>query len=286
MNDDNNSFSKKDLFIPFNIPDTEWETYWTKIVIDLRYRHWLENYADLFIKQELKGLGGSHLVIFTGPPGTGKTSLALGYSNYVASRIKSKTMCLQTNAALWRSHWLGEAAKLVKDAFDVVRLSSNHYPTIVIIDEMETVAVSRARTVNTTEPSDVISSVNELLTQIDRLRHLKAQNGVLILATTNLSIAVDEAVLSRADLVIPFKMPDENARFQIIANMLNNLRANGYRLNGVSAEKLSEHTGGLSGRDLEKLGLRALLEKPKEARVLGEDDFLNAVDVSKLHQQT
>lgn len=53
---------------------------------------------------------------------------------------------------------------------------------------------------NGNEPSDAIRVVNCLLTQIDKL---KKRGNVLVIATSNITEAIDVAFIDRADIKVP-----------------------------------------------------------------------------------
>lgn len=65
----------------------------------------------------------------------------------------------------------------------------------VLIDEVESLTAARKSAASGMEPSDAIRVVNALLTQLDKL---KRRPNVLIMSTSNLTEAVDEAFLDRA----------------------------------------------------------------------------------------
>ncbi len=54
------------------------------------------------------------------------------------------------------------------------------------------------------EPSDAIRVVNALLTQLDTLH---SYSNVLVLATSNLTAAIDDAFMDRADLKLYVGLP-------------------------------------------------------------------------------
>jgi SpoVK/Ycf46/Vps4 family AAA+-type ATPase len=68
----------------------------------------------------------------------------------------------------------------------------------VLIDEVETLTASRQGGMSGSEPGDAVRVVNAVLTQLD---HIKTLKNVLVLATSNLTDAIDPAFLDRADLV-------------------------------------------------------------------------------------
>lgn len=67
----------------------------------------------------------------------------------------------------------------------------------VLIDEVESIAGARDLALSRSEPSDAVRVVNALLTKLDALRQLP---NVLVLATSNVSRAVDVAFIDRADI--------------------------------------------------------------------------------------
>lgn len=268
----NNSLMGEEYLKPTELPNKQWCGFWDEIVIDDRWRRSLENYASLFLKHELKDYSGSGVLLFQGPPGTGKTTLAKGFANFIANKVKRKTMVYEVKAASWRSFKLGQTSQFVEYAFNAIQLSARHFPTILIVDELETIAISRKRTLGSTEPSDVISAVDELLKQVDRMQQeQESGRGVLIIATSNLVHAIDEAVLSRVDLQIPFVLPDKRSRIVILKNKIDNLRSLGHVLNESEIQQIADDTEGFSGRELSKLPLRVKIGANGQTNLTAED---------------
>lgn len=90
-----------------------------------------------------------------------------------------------------------QSGKLVQKLFDQIADLAEDQRTLVmvLVDEVESL-VMRRDSGNSTEPSDSIRAVNAVLTQIDRLRK---HPNVLVLTTSNITDALDQAFLDRAD---------------------------------------------------------------------------------------
>ena len=214
------------------------------------------------------------MIIFHGPSGTGKTSLAKGLANYVAQKQIGGTTCFWVNAESWRDHRLGESSKAVSQAFETIYMAARNGNVILIIDELEAVAISRQRTLNANEPSDVITSVDILLNQIDLIQQAYS---VLIICTSNLVGAIDSALLNRADLCVPFDLPNLENRIQILNHHLSLLGEHPHQLTSDELAMLGKQTEGLSGRELAKLPLQARLEAADISRQVQLKDYLRVI---------
>lgn len=67
----------------------------------------------------------------------------------------------------------------------------------VFVDEIETLAARRERALSSKEPFDAVRAVNALLTGLDRLKH---HHNVIVICTSNLVTALDQAFLDRVDI--------------------------------------------------------------------------------------
>lgn len=67
----------------------------------------------------------------------------------------------------------------------------------ILIDEVESLASARQSALSGTEPGDAIRVVNAVLTQLDALRY---RQNVLVMATSNVTEAIDLAFIDRADI--------------------------------------------------------------------------------------
>lgn len=146
--------------------------------------------------------------------GTGKTTLCRALSQKLSIRLLSRyptAVLVQINAHALFSKFFAESAKLVLRVFKTLhmRLDEGGFVCVVMgmkiiyVDEVESLTAARQAAISGNEPADSIRVVNCLLTQIDRL---KARGNVLVLATSNITAAIDVAFLDRADLIVRMKL--------------------------------------------------------------------------------
>lgn len=129
---------------------------------------------------------------------------------------------IEINAHSLFSKWFSESGKLVAQLFERIRhLTSDQRRLVcVLVDEVESLAAARTAALNGVEPSDSIRVVNALLTQLDRL---KANANVLVMATSNITDAIDVAFVDRADLQLFVGPPDLAARYAILESCIEEL---------------------------------------------------------------
>jgi SpoVK/Ycf46/Vps4 family AAA+-type ATPase len=134
------------------------------------------------------------VLLFTGPPGTGKT-----YTAEAIAGALGKKLCV-VDYSMLESCWVGETEKNIARLFKDVAASGG----VLFLDEAD--AVLRAR--NPDEPSWATREVNVLLKTIEEF------SGILIMAT-NLNPVLDKALARRVDMVVEFDNPDERLRRRI-----------------------------------------------------------------------
>lgn len=168
-------------------------------------------------------------LLFVGPPGTGKTSLALAMAK------KLKMPLLEVRLAMITSQYLGETSKNIDRIFDLARRLS---PCILFIDEFDFVARSRV----TEDNGAMKRAVNMLLKNIDTISFVK--NGVLLIGATNHPGMLDEAAWRRFDDVVEFPLPDFAMRREILQKITRCLDCT------CDYDGLANETEGFSGADL------------------------------------
>ncbi|MDH7593759.1 MAG: ATP-binding protein [Methanomicrobiales archaeon] len=168
-------------------------------------------------------------MLFVGPPGTGKTSLALALSKELHMPV------LEVRLSMITSQYLGETSKNIDRVFDFAKRIS---PCILFIDEFDFVAKSRI----TDDHGAMKRAVNMLLKNIDRTSLVR--DGVLLIAATNHPQLLDEAAWRRFDDVVEFPMPDEGTRRMILEKILQNVE------HDCDLDILAVRTEGFSGADL------------------------------------
>jgi SpoVK/Ycf46/Vps4 family AAA+-type ATPase len=215
----------------------------------------------------------SGLIVLAGPPGTGKTTLAQGLAQASALAVAARgaTTLIEIDPHAMPSEMLGESQRnVVRLLRDVVPSLAGPRPhVVVVIDEVESFAVRRSLASFETNPVDVQRATDAVLAGLDHLA--SALPGAVVVTTTNFVSAVDEAFLSRADLVVELGLPDARARARIIEAALADLAVAWPSLKDLASdaalhEEVAGATAGWDGRRLRKLPLAVLGADPALAR--------------------
>jgi len=215
-------------------------------------------HREFLLKHRIHEVGK---LLFVGPPGTGKTSLALAMSHAMHMPI------LEVRLSMITSQYLGETSKNIDRIFEFAKKLS---PCILFIDEFDYVAKSRV----TDDHGAMKRAVNSLLKNIDKMNLVK--NGVLLIGATNHPQLLDEAAWRRFDEVVEFSLPSEEMRERILKKITHSVGCD------CDFRYLAAQTDGLSGSDLRMLVKEAILSSIMDGRkTLAQTDIEKGIQMVK-----
>jgi SpoVK/Ycf46/Vps4 family AAA+-type ATPase len=140
-------------------------------------------------------------------------------------------------------------------------------PSLVLLDEVESMAVARSESSLSANPVDVHRATDAVLTAIDELA-VTAPHLVFVV-TSNFVRGLDEAFLSRADVTIEFPMPNAAALHMIITDVLRGLGERYAPLTTLADDPglhdIALAVVGIDGRQARKLVSRALAQRIETA---------------------
>ncbi|HID26294.1 MAG TPA: ATP-binding protein [Methanosarcinales archaeon] len=218
-----------------------------KIIKAIEYRDYLEQI----------GLYEIGKLLFIGPPGTGKTSVARALSEHIGLPI------LEVKLSMVTDKYLGETSKNIDRVFE---LAKRLQPCILFIDEFDFIAKTRT----SDEHASLKRAVNTLLKAIDNISLV--DDGVLVIGATNHPKLLDSAAWRRFDEIVEFPLPDTEMRKKIMDIILSKIKGE------FDTQIIAEKTNGYSGSDLRMVVREAVLDALVEERmVLNQEDILRAI---------
>jgi len=252
------------------VPDPAFDPLWDAIVVPPIVKARLLRSALLslalrpklsFEKTALHGLA-----VLYGPPGTGKTTLARGLASQLAPLAGSKrARFIEVNPHGLMSAEHGQSQRKVAELLGdhIPRLADDGLPTVVLLDEVESMAVARSEASLSANPADVHRATDAVLTALDA--NAAGAPNLFIVATSNFTQALDAAFLSRADVAIEVPAPDKNGALAILQQTLTGLSEAFPPLATLAKDaglkRIATKLAGTDGRRIRKAVMEAMLNR-------------------------
>lgn len=226
------------------------------IVLPMKYK---EKFEAIGIKPP-KG------VLMHGPPGTGKTMMAR------ACAASTEATFLKLAGPQLVQMFIGDGAKIVRDAFDLAREKA---PTIIFIDELDAIGMKRSGGGELSGVREVQRTMLELLNQLDGF---SGNSDVKIIAATNRPDVLDPALLrsGRLDRKIELPHPNEDGRARV---MQIHSRKMNVDKDDVNFQELARMTEDFNGAQCKAVCVEAGMEALRRgATELKHEDYVIGIN--------
>jgi cell division protease FtsH len=194
-------------------------------------------------------------VLFVGPPGTGKTSMARAIAREADAEF------ITAAGSEFVNMYVGVGAANVRKLFEKARnlLRTGKCKSVIIfIDEIDALG-SRSETEGGGGTIEYNQTLNQLLTEMDGF---KRDENILVIAATNREDVLDAALLrpGRFDRRAYFKLPEKDDRLAILKHYCKGRPVD----QTVDLAAIAEKAYDMSGADLKNIVNEASIEAARE----------------------
>lgn len=261
----------KTLFAPLLFSNKSHRIGWDEIIINQSLKEQLLSTIELLQspQQALKyGIDVPKGMIFHGPPGTGKTTIARAFASTAGLNFFS------VKADDIISKWVGESEKNLSQLF---QSAEQHKPAVIFIDEIDTIGRMRGDK-SQAWAENLLNHFLQLLDGIEKME------GVYVIGATNRIDLVDDALkrAGRLSKSIEIAPPDLAARTQLFGLFLKKLQLNMQ----VDLLYLAQMTEGCTGADIKEIcnqaGLNAFNRESQRGNhrqyLVTEQDLFHSIE--------
>jgi len=233
--------------------DKQIEELTEAIVLPMTHK---ERYINIGIRPP-KGL------LLYGPPGTGKTLMAR------ACAAQTKATFLKLAGPQLVQMYIGDGAKMIRDAFDLAREKA---PAIIFIDELDAIGTKRGS--GEGETREVHRTMLELLNQLDGFSQ---HDDIKVIAATNRPDILDPALLrsGRLDRKVELPPPNEEARVRILKIHSKKMNVD---LDDVNFEELARSSVDFNGAQVKAICVEAgMCSLRRGGTQIRHEDFVEGI---------
>jgi AAA+ superfamily predicted ATPase len=274
-----------------DLPDSSFDALWDSLILpaEIKDRLLAQCVLNFTARAKLQevALPLHGIIVLVGPPGTGKTSAARGLASRTAASLNGEITYIEVEPHALASASLGKSQQAVSHLLGtVIAEEASNGPCIVLLDEVETLASDRRKMSLEANPVDVHRATDAVLAQLDQLAANNPQ--LLFIATSNFAGAIDEAFLSRADLIVTIGLPTAEACRAILIDTLDRLARVypkiGKLRNDGQIERAAKLSVGLDGRRIRKAVMSAMAHTKQIAanpELLTAEAVLAAIELAQ-----